>query len=1020
VVAAVARAPDVPYGRGAGVAVAVTAATDPRETDRELSDGRGIFSAMTASASSPLLVGREAELARLRDALKRARGREPSAVLIGGEAGVGKTRLVGEFIVGATADGAQVLSGQCLELGEEGLPFAPFAAALRDLLRRDGPAAFAGHEQDFARLLPELAPAAPEALSEAHRGYLFDLVAGLFARLAGDRPLVLVIEDLHWADRSTRDLIAYLVRSARTAPVLLVGTYRSDELHRGHPLRPFLAELDRVRGVERLDVDRLDREGTAEILQQILGAEPLPALVDNIFDRAQGNPFFVEELAVCTDPQVCADLPDSLRDLLLSRVDRLDEATQRVLRIFAAGGNKVGHELLAEVAAVPDRELEAALRSAVAAQLVLADPDGGYEFRHALVREAVHDDLLPGEHARLHARYAAAIEARPDVVSAGRAAIEVAHHWHAAHDHPRALTAAVAAAAAAGRRYAFAEKSRLLERALKLWEQVPDAAERLGMDHLDLLEANVSAASEAGDHMRAMTLTRAALAEVDEQREPLRAARLLALRGKLMRTLGKASGLTELSHAYELASKVDNSPERARMLADLAASLAPVDVAQSRRVAGEALESAKDLGEEAIQISAAVTLGFACSLDQQAEQGLAETTEAAAWAERAGDSTALVRALISISHQLFTLGRYEESAEAAHRGLGTARRVGISRTTGAFLLVNAGEALMALGRWDEADALFAELARLDPPGTLAAPGLALRAHLRLARAHPAANDLVGRAVGFLAKPYLEGHMRVPLHALRVTAALVAEDAPAALSAAGAGLADPDLRADPRYAWPLLAAAACAVRLGRATGEARVEESFDGVRQSSATVPLDELADRILCEAAVLPARYPAERAYAAEVAALRSGDVEAWRAAVAAWRVDGQPYPLGCALLSLAETAAAAGDRATVAEAVGEAGEIAGSLDAAVLRDTVETLARRVGLRAAGRAVAVGPGAEPLTSREVEVLRLVAEGHSNRRIAEALYISPKTASVHVSRIIAKLEVANRVEAAAVAHRLGLL
>src|SRR5262245_12508504 len=201
------------------------------------------------------LVGREAEFAALRDLLKRARAGEPAAMLVGGEAGVGKTRLVAEFLAYAQAEGAQVLAGQCLELGEEGPPFAPFAAALRDLMRRAGPAVFAGHEQEFARLLPELGPVGPEAVVDAQRGALFELVAGLFSRLAEERPLVFVVEDLHWADRSTRDLIAFLVRSARTARTLLLCTFRSDELHRGHPLRPFLAELDRVREVERLELD---------------------------------------------------------------------------------------------------------------------------------------------------------------------------------------------------------------------------------------------------------------------------------------------------------------------------------------------------------------------------------------------------------------------------------------------------------------------------------------------------------------------------------------------------------------------------------------------------------------------------------------------------------------------------------------------------------------------------------------------------------------------------------------------
>jgi predicted ATPase len=224
---------------------------------------RGILDHVTARTASAVLVGRESELGQLRDALKRARAGEPVAVLVGGEAGVGKTRLVEEFTGYATTGDARVLVGQCLELGEDGLPFAPFAGILRALLRTDGPAAFAGYEQELARLLPELGPAGQPGDSPGH---LFDVIGALFERLAAECPLVLVVEDLHWADRSTRDLIRFLVRSSRAARALLVGTYRSDELHRGHPLRAFLADLDRVRVAERLDLDRLDRDGTAAIL----------------------------------------------------------------------------------------------------------------------------------------------------------------------------------------------------------------------------------------------------------------------------------------------------------------------------------------------------------------------------------------------------------------------------------------------------------------------------------------------------------------------------------------------------------------------------------------------------------------------------------------------------------------------------------------------------------------------------------------------------------------------------------
>jgi DNA-binding CsgD family transcriptional regulator len=941
----------------------------------------GMLETVTARASSAVLVGREADLAALRDALKRTRSGEFAAVLVGGEAGVGKTRLIEEF--SGTAE-ARVLTGQCLELGEEGLPFAPFAAALREVVRADGIAVLEGREGDFAHLLPEIAPGV-EPNQTVRRAYLFELVVQLFARISETRPVVLVLEDLHWADRSTRDLIGFLVRSARLPNVLLLGTYRTDELQRGHPLRPFLAELDRVRGVHRMELDRLARDGTAEMLTHLLGAEPEAALAATVHERAQGNPFFIEQFAASGDPG-CYDIPHTLRDLLLSRVDQLTEPAQRVLRVAAVGGTRFGHELLAQVAGMAEAELESALRTVVAAQLIVVDADGGYEFRHALVREAVHDDLLPGEHARLHARYAQAIEADPQLVPAGRAPAETAHHWHAARDYPKALVAARDAACAARRRYAFAEQFRLVERVLNLWEVVDDAAQRLDTSHLDLLEEAAVAAIDAGDHKRALKLARAALSELDCAAEPLRAAHLLIRRAKLLHNTGHSDGAAEAHEAYRLLRTAPETTGRVQLLAEVAYALGSIDNDTAARIAEEAMSAATELGDVTAEVSATITYGRICAGLLSAEEALPSMLAAVDRARAAGDLPNLARGLVNVSDVLYELGRYEESAAAAVEGVPYADRIGVSRTTGAFLLSNHAEALIALGRWDEADARYAESARLDPPGTLALPWLRLRAGLRLARGHEAAQALVQRAVAFLGKPYLHRDSRLSLLELRILGALAAGDDALARTAARTALTEPTIAQAPRYGWPLLAAAA------------RVPEVRSQVADLAATVRR----------------RHPAELAYAALVEATLTGGVPLWSEAVAAWRADGQPYQLASALVHLAEAQAAAGQRTAATEAVEEATAIARSLGAVVLQDAADTLARRANLRA----VPVGP--EMLTGRESEVLRLVAEGKTNNQIAELLYISPKTASVHVSRIIAKLKVTGRGEAAAVAHRLGLL
>ncbi|WP_246608144.1 helix-turn-helix transcriptional regulator [Paractinoplanes toevensis] len=945
---------------------------------------------MTAHVHSEVLVGREADLAVLRDALKRARGAEPSTLLVGGEAGVGKTRLVEEFCRTLTGDQVRVLTGQCLELGEEGLPFAPFSAAVRALVRSEGPAVLDGREREFARLLPELGPP-----GDTRRGLLFESVGALFERVAADQPIVLVIEDLHWADRATRDLIGYLARSARVPQLLLIGTYRTDELQRGHPLRPFLAELDRVRGVQRHELDRLDREGTAELLTQLLGAEPGPGTVDAVNERAQGNPFFIEQFAAAADP-ACGDIPTSLRDLLLSRVDLLPEPAQRVLRVAAVGGTRFGHELLARVAGVDEGALESALRTIVAAQLIVFDPDGGYEFRHALVREAVHDDLLPGEHARLHGRYAAAIEAEPQLVPAGRAPAELAHHWLAARDHPRALTTAKLAADAAGRSFAYGEQARLLERVLELWEDVPEAESLLGIEHLDLLEEAAVVAIDSGDHHRALSLTRAALGDLDAAASPLRAARLLLRRAKLLRNAGKSDGAAECAEAHRLLGLAAHGPDRVRLLADLAYVYASTDPERAGAVAREAqAAAASEASAELLSavVAVAVAHGDVCSGRLSPAETIPTLMAAADRARDAGDVSGLTHALVTISDALYALGRYEESASAAAEGVPHADRVGVSRTTGVFLRANHAEALIALGRWDEADARLAEAARHDPPGRLALPWLRQRAWLRLARGQDGAEPLVRQAAMWLGKAYLQPENRLYLLDLCILQALAVGDLDTAVSVAAVSVAEPSVFEQPRYSWPLLASVArAAVRSG----------------DSALAATVASVASRLRC-------RHPAELAFAALVRAVLDGGEERWRAAVDAWRADGHQYELALALLGLAEAQAA--DRPAAAETLGEVSTLADALGAGPLLEAAETLGRRLGVRAAVAAVS---GTEVLTAREREVLRLVAEGQSNGRIAASLYISPKTASVHVSRIIAKLSVGNRTEAAAVAHRLGLL
>src|SRR3954451_17809489 len=304
------------------------------------------------------MVGRADELAFLDASLRDT----PAALLVGGEAGVGKTRRIREFLDTAqrTTPGLRVLVGGCLQISSEGLPFAPFSAVLRQLVREmgvDGVTALlpGGNPGGLARLLPEFGEPDTEAATTEARTRLFDHVLLLFERLTEETPVALVIEDAHWAERSTRDLLSYLIRNLPPG-LLVIVTYRSDELHRSHPLRPLLAELGRAGWVLRLDLDRLPRRPVPEQARGILGRDLDPRLLTTVYERSEGNPLFVEALLGC-DGRINSELPESLRDLILGRVQTLPEETQEILRMASAGGERVEHALLAAVCGLDDAAL---------------------------------------------------------------------------------------------------------------------------------------------------------------------------------------------------------------------------------------------------------------------------------------------------------------------------------------------------------------------------------------------------------------------------------------------------------------------------------------------------------------------------------------------------------------------------------------------------------------------------------------------------------------------------------------
>jgi DNA-binding CsgD family transcriptional regulator len=991
---------------------------------------------MAYQVTTGRFVGRTQELTRLRQLLARAADGTPLVAVIGGEAGVGKTRLVEQLAV-ACGQGVRVLRGGCVPLGGEGVPFAPVTQALRGLAGHLDPAELAAvagpARQELARLLPDLAWGGEVAAgggatgaSQVAQGRLFELLLGLVERLAATAPLLWVMEDLHWADRSTRDLLAYLAAALRSGRLMVVLTFRSDELDRRHPLRGLLAELARNRRVVRLELPRFSRGELAELLAGLLGADPPTRLLDDIYARSQGNPFFAEELLLAGgDPGV---LPPSLQQVLLTRVVRLGHRTQQLLRVAAAAGPGVTQPLLAAVAGLGEAELLEGLREAVDQQLLLPEPGGeGYLFRHALLAEAVHGELLPGERVRLHTALAGALEAGLEAgdAPASRAA-RLAYHWTAAGDQPRALTANIAAAAAAEQVYAFAEAQLQLERVLALWDRVPDAEARAGMDRVALLARCAEAAYGAGDLAGAAQLVRQALALVDEARQPQRAGLLHEQLARCLRRLGDPDALGEHQQAVRLVPP-EPSAERARVLGSLAQHLLGLDrFAEAREVAEEAVAVAVKVGARAEEANARTALGNALIHLGEVDAGLAELAAARRLATHTGDVVVGLRAIINHSDALLATGRLEEAATVALDGLYEARRLGLAHFHGPILAGNATEALVALGRWDQAEQVSRQALETAPSDPASASLPLARATLELGRGDLDRAEARLQAVRrLLAASTPWAQHAGPLFCGLAEVVLWRGDPDQAKQLVAEAV--PLVAANPRYAAPLYA---LGMRVEADRAElARAHHPGQPAPDDGTAAALLERLD----QAATSPAAagLPEVAAWHVTATAERTrqqgpADPAAWAAAATEWERLGQPYRIAYAGFRQAEALLAAGDRDTATDVLGRAAAITGRLGARLLDAEVKALARRARLDLAP-AGAVTPATGPpapagqlgLTSREVEVLALVAAGRSNRQIAQALFITPKTVSVHVSNILAKLGVASRVEAAAIAHRLGL-
>ncbi|GAA3530421.1 helix-turn-helix transcriptional regulator [Amycolatopsis ultiminotia] len=989
------------------------------------------------------LVARTQEMRRLRAAFARAERGAASAVLVAGDAGVGKTRLLTALGEHTGSCGALVLSGRCIDVRDGGLPYLPFAEALEPLGSAADPvvAAAVGGRPALRRLLPQGGAPEPAGAGAGAHGQvatgaregmrrsqpeqdlgqlqLFDAVLGVLTEIARDRPVVLLVEDLHWADSSTRNLLSFLLSRLRTQRLLVVASYREEDVHRRHPLRGLLSELVRLATVERLELAPFG-PADARVFVTALAEEPLGEdLVAEIAERSEGNPFFVEELLASGAD--CADLPAGLAEVLLARLERFPAETRRVLRVVSVAGEGVSHAALAEVAGVGEAELDEAVREAVQHHVLVIE-DGFYVFRHALLQEAVYGDLLPGERTRMHAGYAARIQAHPQ--GRGHDA-KLAFHSLESRDFGTALPASLRAMYEAEKLGAPGAALRQVEQALSIWDAVPEEDRPDGYDEVTLLTEASFFSGTSGEPERAVAYARSATEALPPETPPGTAAQvwrryseaLLALEG----SLDEATAAIE--RAWRLLENEGPSADRAWVLASRAGFLRLVDrpeeALESALAAVADARSARSAGAEA---SALVTLGTLADSAGNAGQARERLAEAERKARGAGALNVELRAMyfLALSYldqaetepalKHFTRGvaraeesgliwgsyglelrvqllslRYVSGDWPADDGAARAGR-GVSSAVAARILAIWVLFLVARGRFDEAAALLPELRRqwsADLQIALSAGDAAIE--LAAWRGdHAGAVRITEELAAWLEKnePWLLSGIRATALGMPSVVALATEARARGDHSAAEGF----------------------VRTGRRLLDHGRRCAADGAPRSGTLGP-EGRAWLVRLEAAASGLEGPADPALWAEAAEAYSyGAV--YEQALCRWHE-------ASALLAVGRPGAAAALEAAHAVAV--------KLGAVPLRDAVRDLARRARVELAGAGPAVPPvRTSPLTGREQDVLERVALGRTNRQVGEELYISEKTVSVHLSRVMAKLGASRRAEAVAIAYDRGLL
>jgi DNA-binding CsgD family transcriptional regulator len=993
------------------------------------------------------LVGRDAELSQLLAVLDAAAAGRPVVTLISGDAGVGKTRLVTELAERARAQGFTVLAGHCAELGDA-VPYLPLADALRDATTGPSPGgalldALAARPV-LSRLLPDRNESQPAGgdLPGLVKQQLFGAVLGLLAELAAASPVLLILEDLHWADQSTRDLLTFLSRMLHSDRLAVVATYRSDDMHRRHPLRPLVAELLRLPSVGSIELGPLDASAMAEYLATLSDRRLDVAAISSMITRAEGNAYYAEELLAASAGSAPgssrSQLPAGLADLLLARMERLSQAAQQVLRTAAVTGRRVDDELVRYASGLDEQSYEAAVREAVAHQLLVPYGEQGYSFRHALLREAVYADLLPGERTRLHARLAELLAGERRLAEVPGTAAELAHHYLASHDVSGAFAASVLAGQEAERLAAPAEAHRHYDQALSLWERVADPEKLSGMGRGKLALKSALSAADGGDLARAAGQLRRLLGYLGSDADPALACRVQERLSYFLNDLGEEAAAVTAGQAAVDALPADPPRwEHAAALATHARALLSLPhhgPAAAR--AEQARAAAKAARAPWVEADALVTLGLINERAGNIAAAVEEFTTAHRQAAQAKVLGVELRAAFQLARVKLEQGDLAGASRTAHQGTTRAQAAGLGLAPYGFDLQYLHYlAHFADGDWDHAQEI-ADGFTVRVTNVAEARLSAMALFLAVARGSASVDER---------RSWLEPMLARDEFAEYITRGLLAEhaywqgDTETAVDQARATIKAASDVEGGHYGPPVIRVAA--VGLGALADQAALARAGGDLdRVADLVAQADELL-RVAREGAA-PALRPGfalgvdgqgwlARAEAEALRANGENDPVAWRAVVTAFG-QGYVYETARSRWRLAAALAEAGDRAAARAEWLLAAQVADELGALPLRASLADLGRRARIGGTGRPgdteAPAGQAGHPragrgplagLTDREREVLRLLSTGHSNKEIGTELFISPKTASVHVSNILAKLNAASRTEAAAIAHRAGL-